>query len=78
METSKLECGIILILYNPIKCTFHFSSHLHNVSCLSPYNNNVTNIISLAKYFTVTAKHRTYREFRPDSNIKSSIASEII
>jgi hypothetical protein len=70
METSKLKCGILLILYNSIECTFHLSSHLLNIYCWSPYNNNVTNVIFLAKYFTVISKHRTYREFSPVSNKK--------
>jgi hypothetical protein len=68
METSKLKCGILLILYNAIKCTFHLSSHHLNISCWSPYNNSATNVIFLAQYFTVISKHRTYREFSPVSN----------
>lgn len=78
IETSKLECGIFLIFYNPIKCTFHLSFLLLNIFWLSPYNNNVTNVIFLAKYFTIIAKHRTYRKFKPVSNTKFSIASEVM
>jgi hypothetical protein len=78
METSKLECGIFLILCNSIKVTFHLSSHLLDISCWSPFSNNVANVIFLAKYFTAIANHRSYREFRPVSNKKSCIASEII
>ena len=68
MEISKLKCVTFLIFYNSIGCTFHLSSHLLNISCWSPYSNNVTNLIFLAKYFTVISKHRTYREFSSVSN----------
>jgi len=78
METSKFEYVKFLILYNSITYTFLLSSHLLNISCWSPYNNNVTIVIFIAKYFTMIAKHRTYREFRPVSHKKSRIGSEII